>query len=104
MTRHTGAGEKLGPVDVRLRISALWIATLFVFAYVDLFTLYRPDVRADLPDERLAAFDINQAFLFGVTLYVVITSLMVYLTLVMGRPQPDSEHHGRRRLRRDHHR
>jgi Family of unknown function (DUF6326) len=85
MTRHAGAGEKLGPVDVRLRISGLWIATLFIFAYVDLFTLYRRDVRAELVDERLAVFDINQAFLFGVTLYVVIPSLMVYLTLVMGR-------------------
>ena len=82
MTRHADTGEK---IDIRLRLSALWIATLFVFAYVDLFSLYRPDVRADLAKEKLAAFDINQTFLFGVTLYVIIPSLMVYLTLVMDR-------------------
>ena len=35
-------------VNVRIKISALWTAMMFVFAYVDLFSLYRPDVRADL--------------------------------------------------------
>ncbi|TCN43275.1 hypothetical protein EV644_10286 [Kribbella orskensis] len=72
-----------GRIDTRLRISALWVAMLFVFAYVDLFSLYRPDVRADLEVEKLSAFDINQTFLFSTTLYIVIPSLMVYLTLVM---------------------
>jgi hypothetical protein len=35
-------------VIVRVKISALWTSMLFVFAYVDLFSLYRPDFRADL--------------------------------------------------------
>jgi len=30
-------------VNVRIKISALWTAMLFVFAYVDLFSLYRRD-------------------------------------------------------------
>jgi hypothetical protein len=33
---------------VRLKIPALWTSMLFVFAYVDLFSLYRADFRADL--------------------------------------------------------
>jgi len=32
------------PVDIRIKISALWIVTMFVFAYVDLFDFYRMDV------------------------------------------------------------
>ena len=36
-------------VNVRIKIAALWTAMLFVFAYVDLFNLYRPDFRADQP-------------------------------------------------------
>jgi len=70
-------------IDTRLRISALWIAVLFIFAYVDLFSLYRPDVRADIEAGTVAAFDINQTFLFLTTLYIIIPSLMVYLTLIM---------------------
>lgn len=72
-------------IDVRIKISALWVAMLFIFAYVDLFTLYRPDVRADLDDNRLFVFDISQTFLAFVTLYIIIPSLMVYLSLVMPR-------------------
>ena len=71
------------PIDTRLKISALWTAMLFIFAYVDLFSLYRPDFRADIESGKVAAFAINQTFLFFVTLYIVIPSLMIYLTLVM---------------------
>ncbi len=74
-----------GTVDTRLKIAALWIAMLFIFAYVDLFSLYRPDVRADLEAGRLFTFDVTQTFLFFTTLYIVFPSLMIYLTLVMPR-------------------
>ena len=56
---------------------------LFVFAYVDLFSLYRPDVRADLEAGELAGFTVNQSFLLATTVYVVIPSLMVFLALVL---------------------
>jgi cbb3-type cytochrome oxidase subunit 3 len=77
--------DQISRIDVRLRISALWIAVLFIFSYVDLFSLYRPDFRADLGNGKVSVFDVNQTFLFFVTLYIIIPSLMVYLTLVMPR-------------------
>ena len=73
------------PVDPRLKIAALWTATMLIFAYVDLFSLYRPDVRSDIDAGKVFAFDINQAFLFFTTLYVIIPALMIYLSLVMRR-------------------
>ncbi len=72
-------------IDTRLKISALWIATLFIFGYVDLFSLYRPDVRADLEQGKIFAFDVSQAFLFFTTLYIIVPSAMIYLTLIMPR-------------------
>jgi hypothetical protein len=56
---------------------------LFVFAYVDLFSLYRADIRADLEAGELAGFTLDGAFLFGTTAYIVIPSLMVFLALVL---------------------
>jgi hypothetical protein len=85
MTGPTQQPPIQGSVDTRLKIAALWIAMLFIFAYVDLFSLYRPDVRADLEAGRLFAFDVSQTFLFVTTLYVILPSLMIYLTLVMPR-------------------
>jgi hypothetical protein len=75
-------------VNVRVKISALWTSMLFVFAYVDLFSLYRPDVRADLEAGELGGFAINQSFLLGSTVYAVIPSLMVFCALVL-RPRVD---------------
>jgi hypothetical protein len=70
-------------VNVRIKISALWTSMLFVFAYVDLFSLYRPDFRAGLEAGEIAGFTINQAFLLGTTAYVVIPSLMVFCALIL---------------------
>jgi hypothetical protein len=75
-------------VNVRVKISALWTSMLFVFAYVDLFSLYRSDVRADLEAGEIGGFDVNQAFLLATTAYVVIPSLMVFLALIL-RPRID---------------
>jgi Family of unknown function (DUF6326)/short chain dehydrogenase len=70
-------------VNVRVKISASWTSMLFIFAYVDLFSLYRPDVRADIEAGEVDGFAVNQSFLFGTTAYVVIPSLMVLITLVL---------------------
>jgi hypothetical protein len=56
---------------------------LFVFAYVDLFSLYREDFRADIEAGEIAGFEIGQTFLLLTTLYVAIPSLMVFASLVL---------------------
>jgi hypothetical protein len=70
-------------VNVRIKISALWTSMLFVFAYVDIFSLYRPDFRADVEAGEIGGYTVNQSFLLGTTVYVVIPSLMVFFALVM---------------------
>ena len=70
-------------VNVRNKISALWTSMLFIFAYVDIFSLYRPDFRADIEAGEIAGFTVNQSFLLGITVYVVIPSVMVSCALVL---------------------
>ena len=81
----TTVGRKFEPasVNVRIKISALWAALLFVYAYVDIFGLYRPDVRADIEAGQIGGFTLSQSFLLATTIYVVIPSLMVFATLVL---------------------
>jgi hypothetical protein len=80
-TAHTEF--ELFKVNVRIKISALWTAMLFVFAYVDIFSLYRPDFRADIEAGQISGFTVSQSFLLATTIYVVIPSLMVFGTLVL---------------------
>ena len=75
-------------VNVRIKIAALWTSMLFVFAYVDIFSLYRADFRAALEAGEIGGFTVNQSFLVGTTAYVVIPSLMVFGVLIL-RPRVD---------------
>ncbi|WP_248582983.1 DUF6326 family protein [Nocardioides sp. InS609-2] len=73
------------PVDVKLVLSALWIAMLFVFAYVDIFGFYRADILDAALDGKVAttALMINQMFLTGALIYILIPSVMAVLALVL---------------------
>lgn len=72
-------------VDVKLVLSALWIVTLFVFAYVDIFGFFRTDVLEAALDGRVATapFTVGQVFLSGTLLYILPPILMIVLSLVL---------------------
>ena len=72
-------------VDVTLVLSALWIAMLFVFAYVDIFGFYRADVLDAALDRKVAStgFTVDQGFLTITLVYVLLPILMVALSLVL---------------------
>jgi hypothetical protein len=86
----TGTRLEPSPVNVRIKISALWMSMLFVFAYVDLFSLYRSAFRADVEAGEVGGFAVNQTFLLATTAYVVIPSLMVFCVLACGRGSTES--------------
>ena len=70
-------------ISPRVKIAALWASVLFVFVFVDLFSLYRADVRADIEAGEISSFSIGQGYLLGVIVYVALPSLMVFLSLVL---------------------
>lgn len=85
MTRNEKTTKILEDVkiNVKFKISALWVAILFVFAYVDIFAFYKPGFIEGIMVGKVAIFQINQVFLFLTTLYILIPSIMVFLSLVL---------------------
>lgn len=73
------------PMDTRTRLALAWTATMILVAFVDIFGFYRPDVREQIDAGRAFVFDIGEAFLFGVALYVTIPTLMIVLTVWLPR-------------------
>jgi hypothetical protein len=71
-------------VDVKVTLSGLWITMLFVFAYVDIFMFFRADVIQGVLAGRVSGpgFEIGQTFLALTTLYIVIPSLMIAVSLL----------------------
>lgn len=70
-------------INVKLKISALWLSMLFVFVYVDIFSLQRPGIIQGIMAGKMSMFEINQIFLFITTLYILIPSIMIFLALVL---------------------
>jgi Family of unknown function (DUF6326) len=75
-------------IGVRLKISALWIAMLFLFAYGDIFGFFRAELIEDVIAGEVSGIKITQVFLFAVSVYIAIASVMVFLTLVL-KPRVD---------------
>jgi ABC-type dipeptide/oligopeptide/nickel transport system permease subunit len=71
-------------VDQKVVLSGLWISTLFVFAYVDIFGFWRADVINGALDGEVpgVGFEIDQVFLTLTTVYILVPSLMVMVSLV----------------------
>jgi hypothetical protein len=70
-------------IGVRLKISALWIAMLFLFAYGDIFGFFAPGQIEEVIGGEISGIEITQVFLFAISLYIAIASVMVFLTLVL---------------------
>jgi Family of unknown function (DUF6326) len=71
--------------DVKVVLSGLWVSMLMVFAYVDIFGFFRADIIKGSLEEKLpnTGFAINQTFLMLTTIYILIPSLMVAVTLLV---------------------
>ena len=71
-------------LDVKVVLSGLWISMLFVFAYVDIFGFFRADVLngALVGTVPGPGFEIDQTFLVLTTVYILIPSLMVIVSLL----------------------
>jgi uncharacterized membrane protein (UPF0136 family) len=70
-------------VGVRLKISSLWIAMLFLFAYGDIFGFFKPGQIPDVISGEVSGIKITQAFLLGASIYIAVASLMVFLSLAL---------------------
>ena len=70
-------------IDVRFKISALWIAMLFLFAYGDIFGMFRPGRIDEIRTGTISGMHISQTFLLAASVYIAIASVMVFLTLTL---------------------
>lgn len=69
---------------MKVVLCGLWISMLFVFAYVDIFGFWRADVINGALAGKVPGpgFAINQTFLVFTTIYILVPSLMVVVSLL----------------------
>lgn len=68
-------------INVKLKISALWIAVMFCYVYGDYIQIYVPGILAKAMEVKVAAE--TQWQFVAVAVLMAIPSVMVFLTLVL---------------------
>ena len=71
------------PVPVRVKLAAAWTSFMFLYIYVDYFTLYKPGVIDDILAGVVWEFDISQTLLTAFLTSVAIPILMVMLSMTL---------------------
>ncbi len=70
-------------VNVKSKLSALWVAVMFLFIYVDFFALFEPGAIEDIMAGIVWKFDITQTWAFSAMVLMTIPTLMIFLSLVL---------------------
>ena len=70
-------------MNVRLKLSALWAAMMFLYIYADVLSLFRPGQLDEITQGRMGPFQVSQGSLLIASIVVIIPALMVFLSLTL---------------------
>lgn len=71
-------------IDTKIKLAALWAATMFCYTYGDYFGLYTPGkLESMLAGKMQTLGPVTQGMLLGTSVMMAIPSVMVFLSLVM---------------------
>ncbi len=72
-------------INVKLKLSALWITLMLLYIYADIFSLFRPGTIESMSAGRMGPFPATQGSLFAAALLMVIPAVMVALSITLKR-------------------
>jgi len=70
-------------INVKLKLSALWTAVMFIYVYADIKVLFQPGTINAINIGEIGGMQINQMFLFISAAIMIIPCLMIFLSLVL---------------------
>ena len=82
-TKQTASMLEDRKVNVKAKLSFLWIALMFFYIYNDLFSLWQPGHIAELVEGQLEGVQFTQTLLFGAAVLMAFPSFMVLLSLTL---------------------
>ena len=70
-------------VNLKLKLAALWASLMFLYIYIDYFTLYMPGKIVGIQKGNVYVFDITRGFLLGALISVTIPAMMIFLSVAL---------------------
>ena len=81
-TKKTKYWEDL-KINVKIKLSALWIALMFCYTYADILGFYAPGNLEELLSGEIAGIQMTQGLLLGSAILMLVPSTMVFMSLVL---------------------
>ena len=70
-------------IDVKIKLSALWVALMFCYTYADILGFYAPGNIEELLSGGIAGIQMTQGLLLSSAVLMTIPTIMVFLSLAL---------------------
>lgn len=70
-------------IDVKLKLSALWVAVMFLYVYGDILSFFRPGHIEEIIAGKMGPFPVTQVGLLTAAILMAIPSVLVFLSLAL---------------------
>jgi hypothetical protein len=70
-------------INVKMKLSALWAALMFVYIYCDIYSLYRTGQLEKMMSGQMGPFQVTQGSLLAASILMIIPAVMVFLSLTL---------------------
>ena len=70
-------------INVKMKLSALWIALMLVYIYADILSNFKPGAIKKAMEGFMGPFPVTQGSLLSATILMIIPAVMVFLSLAM---------------------
>ena len=70
-------------IDVKIKLSALWITLMLFYIYADILGFYSPGVIGNVMAGEIAGIQLTEGYLLIMAIWMAVPSLMVILSLTV---------------------
>jgi cbb3-type cytochrome oxidase subunit 3 len=70
-------------INVKMKLSALWVAMMLIYIYADILWLYKPGAIEKMMEEFMGPFPVTQGSLLSASILMMIPAVMVFLSLTL---------------------
>ncbi len=70
-------------INVKMKLSALWIALMLIYIYADILSLFKAGAIAKMMDGFMGPFPVTQGSLLSASILMMIPAVMVFLALAL---------------------
>ena len=82
-TINKTAEKEVVKINVKMKLSALWVALMLIYAYADILSLFKAGAIEKMMDGFMGPFPVTQGSLLSASILMMIPAVMVFLALTL---------------------